>query len=590
MTLTLDDLNRVDEAEYVSCLNDLYPSDGWVAQRSAAARPFRSIAQLKHVLASVVRAATHEEQLSLIRAHPDLGRPQNASGSLPDSSAHEQRIAGLENAATAELQELERLNLQYRSQFGFPFLLAVRGPRGSGLSKAEILQAMRRRMRNSPDLEQAEALRNLHRIAALRLNDLLGYSPEQGNTAWDWAAELARHSEQDDGRLTVTYLTEAHQACASDLASWMKTRCGFDQVSIDAVGNVVGIYQGTDESVARLLTGSHYDTVRDAGRFDGRLAIFVPMLRVQMLYRQGRRMPFAIEVVAFAEEEGQRFGATFLGSGALAGQFDPAWLELRDADGLAMHEVIRAAGHDVQAIPSIARDPAGYLGFVEVHIEQGPVLDALDLPLGVVSSINGSARFRGEIIGTAGHAGTTPMGARRDAAAAAAELVTFVEGRAAQVPDLVGTVGMLAVPDGSVNVIAGRCEFSLDIRATTDEVRDACVRDVREALDGLCARRGVRYRLQQIMQAPAAPSAAQWQVRWERAVTGLGLPAFKMPSGAGHDAMKLHQIMPQAMLFVRGENGGISHNPLESTNSDDIQLAIDAFAALISSLAQDLAG
>jgi N-carbamoyl-L-amino-acid hydrolase len=311
------------------------------------------------------------------------------------------------------------------------------------------------------------------------------------------------------------------------------------------------------------------------------------MACVRELARSRRRLPFGIEVVGFAEEEGQRYKAVFLGSSALTGSFDPAWLDQQDAAGITMREAMTRAGLDANQIPSIKRDPARYLGFVEVHIEQGPVLNERDLPLGVVTSINGSIRYVGEIVGMASHAGTTPMGSRRDAAAAIAEFILFVEQRAAAEPDLVATVGILEVPGGSINVVPGRCRFSLDVRATTDPVRNACAADLLSELSAICTRRGVSLQLEETMRVAAAPSAPAWQARWEHAVDALGLPVFRMPSGAGHDAMKLHDLMPQAMLFVRGENSGISHNPLESTNSHDIDLTVRAFQDLLGQLSAD---
>jgi len=243
------------------------------------------------------------------------------------------------------------------------------------------------------------------------------------------------------------------------------------------------------------------------------------------------------------------------------------------------------AGLCIDDIAKLQRDPARYLGFVEVHIEQGPVLSELDLPLGIVTSINGSVRYLGEIVGMASHAGTTPMGRRRDAAAAAAELVLYMEKRGASVPDLVATVGMLDVPNGSINVVPGCCRFSLDIRATTNEVRDACAQDVHAELARICERRGLHYKLEETVRAAAAPSDPAWMRRWGSAVQALGLPLFRMPSGAGHDAMKLHEVMPQAMLFMRGLNAGISHNPLESITNDDTELCVGAFAHLLEQLA-----
>jgi N-carbamoyl-L-amino-acid hydrolase len=403
---------------------------------------------------------------------------------------------------------------------------------------------------------------------------------------WDWQEKLAQHSDPgyaEKGQLTVTYLTEAHRACAQRISHWMRD-CGFDEVEIDAVGNVVGRYKAARPGAKTLMTGSHYDTVRNAGKYDGRLGIFTPMACVRELSRQGRRLPYDFEVIGFAEEEGQRYKATFLGSGALVGSFNPAWLEQKDAEGVSMREAMQHAGLCLDDIPKLRRNAADYLGFVEVHIEQGPVLNEIDLPLGIVTSINGGVRLLCEVTGMASHAGTTPMNRRRDAACAVAELALFIEKRAAKDGDSVGTIGILNVPNGSTNVVPGRCQFTLDLRAPTDAQRDALVADVLAELSAICERRGVRHTVEETMRAAAAPSAPAWQQRWEQAVDTLGVPLHRMPSGAGHDAMKLHEVMPQAMLFVRGLNSGISHNPLESTTSDDMQLAVEAFQLLLNNL------
>lgn len=590
MPLTIEQLNAAPPAEFARLLDGTYEHSRWIVERAAAKRPFRTLAQLKLALVEVVRAAGREAQLALIRAHPELAGKAMVAKTLTAESTHEQGSAGLTHCTPEEFARLQQLNAAYNAKFGFPFILAVRGPRGTGLARAEIIATFERRLANHPDFEFAEALRNIHRIAELRLDDKFGDEPQLGNLVLDWAERLAQHSDPgfaERGQLTVTYLTEAHRACAQRLSHWMREDCGFDAVKIDAVGNVVGVYHGADPKAKRLLTGSHYDTVRNAGKYDGRLGIFVPMACVRELARAGRRLPFGIEVVGFAEEEGQRYKAVFLGSGALAGHFDPAWLEQKDADGVTMREAMQRAGLCIADIPKLKRDVSRYLGFVEVHIEQGPVLNERDLPLGIVTSINGSVRYVGEAIGMASHAGTTPMGRRRDAAAAVAELLLYVERRAASAPDLVGTVGMLEVPNGSINVVPGRCRFSLDIRATTDAVRDACAADVAAELARICERRGLQFTLEETMRQRAAPSDPKWQRRWERAVEALGLPLHRMPSGAGHDAMKLAEVMPQAMLFVRGLNAGISHNPLEAITNDDAELAVRAFQNLLDGLAAE---
>ncbi len=589
--LTLDALNAAGEDDFVALLDGLYEHSPWIARRAFALRPprgFASTAALKHAMATVVREAALDEQLGLIRAHPELAGKAMVANTLTAESTNEQSRAGLAHCSAEEFGRLQQLNADYNARFGWPFILAVRGPRGEGLSRQQIIDTFARRLNAHPDIERAECLRNIHRIAEIRLNDKCGTVPALGNQVWDWAESLARFSDPgfaENGQLTVLYLTEAHRAVAAQLADWMRDG-GFDEVGIDAVGNVVGVYHGEDRNAPRLLTGSHYDTVRNGGKYDGRLGILVPMACVRELKRQGRRLRHGLEVVGFSEEEGQRYKATFLGSSALVGRFDPAWLDQADADGVVLRDLMREAGlpGTMAAIQALARDPARYLGFVEVHIEQGPVLNELDLPLGIVTSINGSIRYVGEVRGLASHAGTTPMDRRRDAAAAVAELILYVEERAAAVPEVVGTVGQLQVPSGSINVIPGRCRFSLDLRATTDAARDALDADVRQRLAEICARRGVTFTLERTEAAAAAPSYAAWQARWEAAVQALGLPVHRMPSGAGHDAMKLHQAMPQAMLFQRGLNLGISHNPLEAISNDDTELCVQAFMALLDRL------
>ena len=589
MPLTLEQLNAASPAEALALLDGLYEHSPWIAEEALAQRPFRSLAHLKHALAQVVRTAELDAQLGLIRAHPELAGKAMVAKSLTAESTNEQSKAGLTECTPEEFERIQQLNAAYNERFGFPFILAVRGPRGTGLSKQEIIDTFARRLDNHPEFELAEALRNIHRIAEIRLNDKFAAEPVLGNDVWDWHEALARHSDPgfaEKGQLTVTYLTDAHRACGRDIAQRMR-ECGFDRVEIDAVGNVVGRYYPAAPGARYLMTGSHYDTVRNGGKYDGRLGIFVPLACVRELHRAGKRLPFGIEVVAFAEEEGQRYKATFLGSGALIGHFNPAWLDQKDANGVTMREAMQHAGLRLDDIAKLQRDPAQYLGFIEVHIEQGPVLNELDLPLGVVTSINGGVRYLCEMIGTASHAGTTPMDRRRDAAVAVAELALYVEQRAAKDGDSVGTIGLLNVPSGSINVVPGRCLFSLDLRAPTDAQRDAMVTDVLDELAKIAQRRGLRYTIEESMRAAAAPSAPALQHHWERAVDALGVPVFRMPSGAGHDAMKLHEIMPQAMLFTRGQNSGISHNPLESTTNNDIQLTVDAFTQVLHQLAEE---
>jgi N-carbamoyl-L-amino-acid hydrolase len=573
MTTSLNDLNRLDAPAFAAALHGIYEHSPWIAERAAAHRPFATPAALKLALQDAVAQAGDDERLALLRAHPELAGRAALAGTLTAESTSEQAASRLDQCTPDDYAALQELNAAYNAKFGFPFILAVRGPTGRGLTRAAIIAAFRRRLANRRDDELAEALRQVHRIAELRLNALLGIDLPFGQAIMDWAEELGAISD-DTGALTCAYLTPAHRATAARLADWM--RAAGMAVTIDAVGNVTGRYAASAPGAKVLLTGSHYDTVRNGGKYDGRLGILAPLAVVRHLHASGRRLPFHLDVIGFAEEEGVRFRSTFLGSSALAGRFDPAVLEQRDAGGVTMRAALEQAGHDPAAIPALARDPASLLGYLEIHIEQGPVLLEHGLPLGVVTAIAGSARYLVELEGLAGHAGTTPMTMRRDAAAAAAEIVLLVERRCGPPADaagLVGTVGQLAVPDGSVNVVPGRCRLSLDIRAPGDAVRQAAVRDILDGIEAVCARRRIGVRVEPLLDAAAVPCAPWLMDRLGAAVERAGLPRLDLPSGAGHDAMAIAAVTDVAMLFTRCGNGGISHNPLETMTADDAELA-----------------
>jgi beta-ureidopropionase / N-carbamoyl-L-amino-acid hydrolase len=589
MRLSIDTLNQAMHSEALTMLDGSYEHSPWIAEAALKRRPFKTLNHLKQVMAGVVRASSTDQKLALLRAHPELAGKAMVSQSLTHESTDEQSRAGLTHCSPEEFEKLQSLNRRYNEKFGWPFILAVRGPRALGLSRAQIIEIFERRLGYQLEAEMAECLRNIHRIVEIRLNDKFGVEPVDGNLVWDWAEALAEHSEPDfkaKGQLATLYMTEAHRKVAAQLATWMKA-CGFDEVVVDPVGNLVGRYLGTDPARKLVMTGSHYDTVRNAGKYDGRLGILAPMVSVKRMSEQGRRWPFTLEVIGFAEEEGQRFKATFLGAEAIIGKFNPKYLALKDSAGVPMLDAIGAPQGQEALLANIkaqGRRREQVDGFIEIHIEQGPVLLEGDHPLGVVTSINGSVRLMVEILGVASHAGTTPMAIRKDAAMAACELGVYLEKRAASEPNLVGTMGMLMVPSGSINVVPGACQFSLDIRAPGDAQRDRAVNDVLSELQSICARRGLSYSVEETMRAAAAPSDAAWQVRWEQVVADLGFEVFRLPSGAGHDAMKMAELCPQAMLFVRCGNGGISHNPLETMTNDDADLCVQAFTRYLNLL------
>jgi len=570
MTTTLPELNSCDLAAIIDHLRGIYEHSPWIPERAAAQRPFATLASLKQALQGVVTGATEAEQLGLIRAHPELAGKAAIAGELTAESTSEQAKSGLNLCSAVEFATLHQLNADYNAKFGFPFILAVKGPTGQGLTRETVIATFARRLKNQKPDEMAECLRQIHRIAEIRLNDLLGVKLEFGPQIMQWSEDLAQWSD-DEGALTCAYMTNAHRATAAQLATWMR-EAGM-QVEIDAVGNVVGRYLSDAPGAKTILTGSHYDTVRNGGKYDGRLGILLPIAIVHQLHAKGEKLPFNFEVIGFAEEEGVRFRSTFLGSNAVTGKFDMSLLNAVDADGITMRDALAGAGHDAAAIPAIARRREDIAAYVEVHIEQGPVLLEKGLPVGVVTAIAGSSRFLVDLQGVASHAGTTPMHMRKDAAAAAAEVVLLVEQRCSQGEALVGTVGQLQVPGGSVNVIPGACKLSLDIRAADDAVREAAVRDVLDGLSAICARRNIEFKVEKIVEANAAPCAPWLMQQLGDAVQRSGLPRFDLLSGAGHDAMAIAALTDVCMLFTRCGNGGISHNPLEIMTADDAEIA-----------------
>jgi len=573
---TLEQLNGSaarDVAAFVNTLHGIYEHSPWIPERAAKRGPFANITALKQALQSVVTSAERAEQLGLIRAHPELAGKAAIAGELTAESTGEQAKAGLNLCTPEEFATLQKLNADYNAKFGFPFILAVKGATGKGLTRQQIITTFTRRLRNQPEDELREALRQIGRIAEMRINDLLGYTPAIGATIMEWAEEIGAWSE-DEGALTCTYMTDAHRRTADQIAHWMR-EAGM-HAHIDAVGNVVGRYLSTDPQAKTLMTGSHYDTVRNGGKYDGREGILLPIAIVKHLHEKGETLPFHFEIIAFSEEEGVRFKSTFLGSNAIIGQFDLNLLNLTDRDGVSMRDVLTQAGHDVTAIPQIARDPSDLLGYVEVHIEQGPVLLNRDLPVGIVTSIAGSSRYLVNLKGVASHAGTTPMSMRKDAAAAAAEIILYVEQRCSedQHASLVGTVGQLQVPNGSTNVIPGACVLSLDIRAARDDVRDAAVADVLKKIEEITQRRSVDATIEKTVSAPAAPCAGWLMQQLAAATERAGVQPFELASGAGHDAMTIAKMTDVAMLFTRCGNGGISHNPLETMTADDAEVSV----------------
>lgn len=355
------------------------------------------------------------------------------------------------------------------------------------------------------------------------------------------------------------------------------------QVRLDAIGNVVGRYEGETPDAPTLLLGSHVDTVHDAGRFDGPLGVITAIEVVRRLVWSQRRRPFAIEVIAFGDEEGVRFPTTLGGSRAVAGVFDPACLDEQDQHGISRRDALIAFGCDVSQIAREARAPTRTVGYVEVHIEQGPILEQNHYAVGIVTSIVGTTRGLVQIKGRGGHAGTVPMRLRHDALVTAAEMVLAIERRARQDDDLVATVGRLEVPQGAPNTIPGLVRFSLDIRDPSDERRHKAVSDISQCVRLIAQARQVEATISLPHEAPAAPCDRALCDLLAASTERCHLTPFRLPSGAGHDAMAFRGRVPIAMLFVRCK-GGLSHHPAEYASAEDIDIAARILADFVDAL------
>ena len=392
-------------------------------------------------------------------------------------------------------------------------------------------------------------------------------------------AELLARCSDEPGRITRLYGTPAHASASGTLAGWM--RAAGMAVERDAVGNVIGRVEGEHTDAPPLMLGSHFDSVRDAGRWDGTLGVLVAIAVAERMNAAGRRPRVPLEVVAFADEEGTRFGTAYLGSAVLAGRFDEADLERVDADGVSLSDAISEYGGDPARLAAAARAPGSY---VEVHIEQGPVLDESGVALGVVTAIAGQTRAALRFSGVAGHAGTVPMELRHDALCAAADVVLAAETLARETAGLRATVGRIAALPGAPNVIPGSAELSLDVRHTDDAERGAAVSRLHDRARGAAAARGAAVEWEKLLDQPAVSCDPALSGRMVHAVEAVGVRPPMLPSGAGHDAAMMAAVAPVAMLFVRCA-GGVSHHPDESVAEADVALAVDALAAFVEDFA-----
>jgi allantoate deiminase len=395
---------------------------------------------------------------------------------------------------------------------------------------------------------------------------------------------LAQFSAYGAECLTRLYLSPEHKAANTYVMTLMRD-AGMD-AQIDAAGSVIGHYAASTPDAPTLLLGSHIDTVKNAGKYDGNFGVLAAIEAIRRLNAAGTRLPYTIEVLAFGDEEGVRFPVTLTTSRAVAGCFDPATLDAKDEAGITLQEALLAFGGDPAAIPTLARNPTKTLGYVELHIEQGPVLEAKDLPVGIVTAISGATRAEIRVEGFAGHAGTVPMELRRDAGAAAAEMLLAAETLARNTPDLVATIGRMAFGPGAVNVIPSSAQFTIDVRSPYDTVRTKAVETLKTTFAAIAAKRGVQLNIRSFYDEAAAPCDPALMAGLAEAVEQCDLRPHHLPSGAGHDGLAMISLCPIAMLFVRCK-GGISHNPAESITPEDAEQAVAVLLAFLTRFSPD---
>jgi allantoate deiminase len=367
--------------------------------------------------------------------------------------------------------------------------------------------------------------------------------------------------------LTRVFLTKEHRAAAGLIRSWMED-AGMT-ARMDAIGNVVARYEGDKPKLPALLLGSHFDTVRNAGKWDGPLGVITAIACVADLNRRRKRLPFAIEVIAFADEEGVRFPATLLGSRAVAGTFDESVLAARDRDGISMREALTSFGLDPQHIGAAARAPGEFLAYLELHIEQGPVLEAEGLAVGVVTAISGATRLSVILDGMAGHAGTVPMAMRRDALVGAAECIVAIEQQCRNDVSLFGTVGSLRADPGATNVIPGRAAFTVDMRCASDQHRRLAIAAAVRNIERIARERNLKPQIDVTHENRMVPCANWLQAQLSASVARQGYRTMALPSGAGHDGMAIADLTDIGMIFVRCR-GGVSHHPDEHVTPEDV--------------------
>ncbi len=568
----------LDPSTFVAIFGAVFEHSPWVAERTIASNPdagWRTALLLGEAMIATMKQACREEQLALIGAHPDLAGKAALAGNLSENSTNEQASAGLDACTREELERLQSLNAAYSKKFGFPFIMAVKFA-----SHQDIIQEMERRLDNHEPTEFATALEEIGKIALIRLSSYCNLAEKDARALKIMARcdILGQFSESDEGILR-RYLSTPMRKVHDLAASWMR-QAGLT-VREDEAGNLIGRRESAGPDAPTILCGSHLDTVANAGKYDGVLGVMTAIETAEAL----AEFPLALEVIAFADEEGTRFGTSYLGSRPMAtGELGIA-LDHADDEGNTVTSLMTQWGLDPLRVSQARRHPDKIAGYIELHIEQGPVLEAEDLPVAVVTGIAGQRRLRVTVTGDAGHAGTTPMKLRRDALAGAVEMASQVEASARRIDNAVATIGTWTVRPGGINVIPAEVAFTIDHRCPDDRT----LSDLSAALEGSFKRIAQKRRLDVEIETLGDTQAVSFdpaiRTAIEQACVALTGRVMELPSGAGHDAAMMARLCRSAMIFVRCEKG-LSHHPDENVRGDDVAVAFEVFRDAIQNYAR----
>jgi len=567
-----DALNSLPHADAVRFLSGLYEHSDWIVDQALSERPFTTVVALENALKLAVDQASTDQKLALICAHPPLTGKAKIDPSLAADSQSEQSLVGLDRCSPEQFVMLNELNKAYTHKFGWPFILAVKGPRGKGLTRQAIIDTLRQRIQNSALLERQECLGQIHRIAQLRLHERLGIEPSRGRRVQRDCESLMQHSKTLE-QSVEPFSPDAGRAYSRHLCQFFLD-AGFDSAHIDASGNVIGRFHPAHNSRPYLLTGSSHETPARGKAHDGLLGITVPIEVVRGLKKKGLRLNLGIEVAAFFEPNGVGLSPENLGLSAIEKTFQ--------APGLCPNEAELES--DGITSNTFERDPADYLGFVEIRVEQGPVLKDRGLALGleIATNVHSNAHLglRVRLSGQCEQSDSAHMPLRQNLASAAADIMSSVDALTRNRPYCAVAVSELSMHEDSIDPPAWQYTFLLGLEAASDVTCNAFAKEVIAALDSVCKKWGVRHEALEVLDAPKAPDAAMFRSAWSKVTSQLGLETLYLPIESRPNAHKMNVRLSQAAIVLRRESHGISKNPLDSITTEDLDLAVFAFEKL----------